>query len=88
MNTQPLNDNQILNKIKLIKEFADENDWFKSEFVESLEEQFKTRGTLSKKQESSIDNIIDKCKIMKWLKMKNHEEHKDLRMVFNLDGRN
>tara|TARA_B100001013_G_scaffold317981_1_gene226081 strand:+ start:3159 stop:3419 length:261 start_codon:yes stop_codon:yes gene_type:complete len=74
--------NSILTKIKLIKEFGELNEWFDVDFIESLEIQFEDNGTLTDKQEKSIDNIINKCRIIKWFKKRNHEEHKDLRMIF------
>ena len=88
MNSNKQNYKLIAYKIKLIKEFADDNDWFTNDYIESIEEQFEKRGNLTEKQEIAINNIIDKCKIKKWLKKKNHEEHKDLRMIFNTDERN
>ncbi len=88
MNSNNNNDKLIAHKIKLIKEFAEDNDFFSTDYIESVEEQFEKRGNLTENQEIAINNIIDKCKIKKWLKKKNHEEHKDLRMIFNTDERN
>ena len=88
MNSTQQNEVLITNRIKLIFEYAEENDWFSTDYIESIKEQFEKKGSLTEKQEIAIKNIIEKCKIKKWLKRKNHEEHKDLKMFFNLDGRN
>ena len=53
----------ILNKIEAVQEWAEENTWFNTEFVDSLEEAMQKYGRLTENQESALDRIIDRFDI-------------------------
>lgn len=50
----------IFSKINQILLWAERNDFFKTEFVESVKQSCQSKGRLSEKQKKALDNIIDR----------------------------
>lgn len=50
-------------KIKLIMDWAADNDSFDSSFVEDMLNRIEKGGSLTEKQSQALDNIIDKWQI-------------------------
>jgi len=50
-------------KIDAILDWANENYWFDTGFVDSLSEQLERKGRLTDNQESALDNLIEKFDI-------------------------
>ena len=50
-------------KIQAVLEWADENGWFDTDFIESLDNHLEGIGSLTDNQEQALDNIIDKFNI-------------------------
>lgn len=50
-------------KIEAILEWAEDHDFFDIEFVETMGEKLEEYGELTDRQESALDNIIEKFRI-------------------------
>ena len=63
--TKPIK-NSVLDdfgKLQAVLEWAEDNDWFDTDFILSLESSCEKFGELTPKQRSALDNIIEKCRI-------------------------
>jgi len=56
---KPDKDDYVGELLEEVVELADEHDWFDTEFVDSVSEQFESRGYLTEKQISALQNIRD-----------------------------
>lgn len=56
-------DDQIRKKLDVVLNWAadESNKWFCTDYVVSLDKQFRAKKSLSEKQRSALDNIIKKC---------------------------
>ena len=57
-------------KIEITLLFADDNDWFKCDFVENLHKYFTRKKCLTPKQLTALNSIIEKCFVMEWYNKK------------------
>jgi hypothetical protein len=55
-----MSDDEIDEKIQEIQEYAADHPDFDTTFIDSLEQQYLERGTLSEKQVEALDNILEK----------------------------
>ncbi|UXX78499.1 hypothetical protein N7E81_19225 [Reichenbachiella carrageenanivorans] len=55
--------NTQFSRINLVLKWADQNTWFDTTFVKSLNESCKRKGKLTDAQKGSLEKIIFKCKI-------------------------
>ena len=56
-------DDQIRKKLDSVLNWAakDSNRWFCTDYIVSLDKQFRQKKSLSQKQRNALDNIIKKC---------------------------
>ena len=56
-------DDQIRKKLDTVLNWASQesNKWFCTDYIVSLDKQFRAKKTLSERQRTALDNIIKKC---------------------------
>ena len=55
--------NSVFSRINMVLKWADNNKWFKTDFVQSLKQSCERKGKLTESQSQALENIITKLKI-------------------------